>query len=149
LRDLQCSRARDTRLDIIKASLTNIDAKLISLNGTVATIETNLGTIEADLADINAKLVSIDGTVATIETDIGIIETDTGGNRIRCRRRERRGGSNRMRIWFARNNISTDCCYRNMAFSSSGQKENAGSNTDCDTDKAEPEKNPSSFYCVQ
>jgi len=63
-------------LDTIKANLTKIDASLISLNGTVATIETNLGTIEADLADINAQLVSIDGTVATIETDIGTIETD-------------------------------------------------------------------------
>jgi len=63
-------------LDTIKANLTNIDAKLVSLNGTVATIETNLGTIEADLTDINAQLVSIDGTVATIETDIGTIQTN-------------------------------------------------------------------------
>jgi len=63
-------------LDTIKANLTNIDAKMVSLNGTVATIETNLGIIEADLTDINGKLVSIDGTVATIETDIGAIETD-------------------------------------------------------------------------
>jgi len=63
-------------LDTIKANLTNIDAKIVSLNGTVATIETNLGIIEADLNDINAKLVSIDGNVATIETDIGTIQTD-------------------------------------------------------------------------
>jgi len=63
-------------LDTIKANLTNIDAKMVSLNGTVATIETNLGIIEADLTDINGKLVSIDGTVATIETDIGTIQTD-------------------------------------------------------------------------
>ncbi len=63
-------------LGTIKANLTNIDAKIVSLNGTVATIETNLGEIEADLKDFNAKLVSIDGNVATIETDIGTIETD-------------------------------------------------------------------------
>ncbi len=70
-------------LDTIKANLTNIGARIVSLNGTVATIETKLGIIEADLIDINAKLVSIDGNVATIKTDVGAIETDV--NNIKAR----------------------------------------------------------------
>jgi len=63
-------------LGTIKANLTDINARLVSIDGNVATIETDLGTIETDLTDINARLVSIDGNVATIETDLGTIETD-------------------------------------------------------------------------
>jgi len=58
------------------ANLTEINGRLVSVQGTVATIETDLGTIEADLTDINARLVSIEGNVVTIETDLGTIEAD-------------------------------------------------------------------------
>ncbi len=63
-------------LGVVMANLTEINGRLVSVQGTVATIETDLGTIEADLTDINARLVSIEGNVATIETDLGTIEAD-------------------------------------------------------------------------
>ncbi len=66
----------DTDLGTVKANLTDINAKLVSIEGTLATVDTDLGTVKANLTDINAKLVSIDGNVATIETDLGTIETD-------------------------------------------------------------------------
>ena len=66
-----------TSLTIIEnPTLENIDARLVSINGSIATIETSLGAIEVDISDINARVVSIDGKVATIETDLGTIEID-------------------------------------------------------------------------
>jgi hypothetical protein len=60
----------------ISPTLTDLNARLISINGTVAEIKTNIGTIKANLTDINTKITSIEGDVATIETDIGTIKAN-------------------------------------------------------------------------
>ncbi|HDI07985.1 MAG TPA: hypothetical protein ENF76_06450 [Candidatus Bathyarchaeota archaeon] len=61
-------------LGTIKANLTEIDAKVTSIDDGVATIQTDLGTIKTDVSNINAKVTSIDDGVATIETDLGTVK---------------------------------------------------------------------------
>jgi len=68
--------ASDSLTVVEDPTLTDINARLISINGSIATIETDLGTIEVDLSDVNARLVSIDDGVATIETDLGTLKVD-------------------------------------------------------------------------
>ncbi|RLI29453.1 hypothetical protein DRO50_01510, partial [Candidatus Bathyarchaeota archaeon] len=61
-------------LGTIKANLTEIDAKITSIDDGVAIIQTDLGTIKTDVSNINAKVTSIDDGVATIETDLGTVK---------------------------------------------------------------------------
>ena len=68
--------ASDSLTVVEDPTLTDINARLVSINGSIATIETDLGTIEVDLSDVNARLVSIDDGVATIETDLGTLKVD-------------------------------------------------------------------------
>jgi len=58
-------------LGTIKANLTALNAKLDSLNGTMATIQTSIGTINANTASIQLHVTSINGSVATIQTLLG------------------------------------------------------------------------------
>jgi hypothetical protein len=61
-------------IETMEANLTDINARLVGIEGTVAIIETDLGTIEADLSDIQLDVTEINGDVATIETTLGTIE---------------------------------------------------------------------------
>jgi len=61
---------------MISSTLTNWDAKLISINGTLLTVNSTLGTIQANITAINARLVSIDGTLATIGSTLGFIQAN-------------------------------------------------------------------------
>jgi predicted nucleic acid-binding Zn-ribbon protein len=61
----------------IKVNLTSINAKLVSINGTTANIETSIGEIQADINDILVNLDSIEGNIATIETTLGKVQVDT------------------------------------------------------------------------
>jgi PKD repeat protein len=58
----------------IKANLTAINAKLINIQQTTATINSTLGLIQANVATINARLVSLNGTIAKISSDVGDIQ---------------------------------------------------------------------------
>lgn len=60
----------------IKANLTTINAKLLSIEGTTVTIDSTLGLIKANVTAINAKLKSLNDTIAIISTDIGNIMTN-------------------------------------------------------------------------
>jgi len=55
----------------MQSSLSAINAKLVALNGNVATINTTLGQVTTTLSSINLEVTNISGGVATIQTDLG------------------------------------------------------------------------------
>jgi prophage DNA circulation protein len=63
-------------LGIIKANLTAINARLVSVQGTEATLQSDIGTLKTNTETINAKVTSIDGNTATISSDVGTIKND-------------------------------------------------------------------------
>jgi len=64
-----------TDVGTINTNVASINAVVTSINGTVATISTTVGTINTNVASINAVVTSINGTVATISTTVGTIQT--------------------------------------------------------------------------
>jgi len=56
---------------LISSALQQLDAKLIDLQGTVATINSTLGVIKTDIKTLNATITSINGNIATISTTLG------------------------------------------------------------------------------
>ena len=66
----------ETRVGLIAVQLDSINATLVDVNGTVAIINSTLGSIVADVGTIDAKLTDIEGDIATIESDLGSIEAD-------------------------------------------------------------------------
>jgi len=62
-------------LGIIKANLTAINAKLVSVEGKEATIQSDIGTLKTNTDTINAKVTSVDGSVATISSDLGTVKS--------------------------------------------------------------------------
>ncbi len=62
-------------LGVIKVNLTAIDAKLVSVEGKEATIQSDIGTLKTDTDTINAEITSIDGKVATISSDLGTVKS--------------------------------------------------------------------------
>lgn len=60
-------------LGVIKVNLTAINARLVNVEGTEATIQSDIGELQTTTDTINAKTVSIDGNVATISSDLGTI----------------------------------------------------------------------------
>ncbi len=70
-------------LGTIKTSLSAIDAKIVSIEGNIATINSTIGLIQADISDIGVNITAFNGNVATIQTVLGIIEgtiTSVEGN---------------------------------------------------------------------
>lgn len=65
-----------TDINIIKVNISNINARIISISGRIATIETDIGTIKSDIGVINGKISFINGTLVKIKSDLGMIETD-------------------------------------------------------------------------
>jgi len=65
-----------TDVGLIRANLTVIHAQLTDISSGVATIQTDVGTIKANLTAINARVVEVNGNVATVETDVGDVTTD-------------------------------------------------------------------------
>ncbi|MDH5461325.1 MAG: ABC transporter substrate-binding protein [Candidatus Bathyarchaeota archaeon] len=53
-----------------------VNATLVSINGTIATIKTDLGMLEVKLDILNATIVTIEGKMVAIETDMGVIRAD-------------------------------------------------------------------------
>jgi hypothetical protein len=53
--------------------LTAINARLISINGTVVWIQTSLGPAITDIRTINATVARIDGITATIQSLLGVM----------------------------------------------------------------------------
>jgi hypothetical protein len=62
-------------LDTIKANLTQINARVIAIDGKIVAIQTDIGILKTNVSSINARVVSIDGKVVTIQTDIGTLKT--------------------------------------------------------------------------
>jgi len=64
----------------ISPTLTNWDtswnAKLISINGTLVTVNSTLGLIQADVSTIKARLIAIEGTLVTVNSTLGLIQAD-------------------------------------------------------------------------
>lgn len=61
-------------LGAIRANLTTLDAKLNSLNNTMATIQTSIGTIVTNITNIQLHVTSINGSAATIQTILGVLQ---------------------------------------------------------------------------
>jgi len=64
----------DALLSDIKDDLTAIEARLVSIEGNVATINSTIGLIETDIANIQLNVTAINGNVATIQTALGTIQ---------------------------------------------------------------------------
>ncbi|HKZ94431.1 MAG TPA: hypothetical protein VJ249_07620 [Candidatus Bathyarchaeia archaeon] len=62
-------------LGVIKVNLTSINARLVSVQGTEATIQSDIGTLKTTADAINAEVTSIDGDVATISSDLGTVKS--------------------------------------------------------------------------
>ena len=62
-------------LGVIKANLTAINARLMDIQGTEATIHSDIGTLKTTTDVINAEVTSIEGNVATISSDLGTVKT--------------------------------------------------------------------------
>uniref|UniRef100_A0A7J3UZ30 Uncharacterized protein n=1 Tax=Candidatus Methanosuratincola petrocarbonis (ex Vanwonterghem et al. 2016) TaxID=1867261 RepID=A0A7J3UZ30_9CREN len=58
-----------TTLGTMQTSINNLDAKVVALQGNMATVQTILG-------QINGTVIAINGNVATIKTDVGTIKAD-------------------------------------------------------------------------
>jgi hypothetical protein len=58
-------------LDQIKINLTAVNARVIDVQGTVATLSSSLGLIQTDVANLKANVASISGTTATLTTGLG------------------------------------------------------------------------------
>ncbi|MEM3829885.1 MAG: hypothetical protein QXP36_11840, partial [Conexivisphaerales archaeon] len=59
----------------LSVPLSQLDATVASLNGTVATLKTAFGTMTTTLKTINATVTSIESGQATVLTDLGSIQT--------------------------------------------------------------------------
>ena len=57
----------------ILGQLSSLNAKIVSVQGDTATINTSLGNLTTSLSDINAQIVSLQGNVATISTNLGTL----------------------------------------------------------------------------
>ena len=55
----------------VNPTINGFNARLIELEGSVATLLTDVGQLKVDISEINGKVVDIEGKIATIETDIG------------------------------------------------------------------------------
>jgi len=64
-----------TAIGEVKVSLSDLDAKLVSIDSNVATISTSVGDVKTSLSDLDAKITSLDGDVATISTSVGDVKT--------------------------------------------------------------------------
>jgi peptidoglycan hydrolase CwlO-like protein len=60
----------------INTQLNNMNAILLQINGTVATLQTSSGgNVTVDLSSLNAKLDSISGNIASLSTSMGTVTT--------------------------------------------------------------------------
>jgi archaellum component FlaC len=59
----------------LNMTMADLEATIISVNGTVATLDTTVGQLQVDLTAIGATVTSIEGDVATIQTTLGSIQT--------------------------------------------------------------------------
>jgi hypothetical protein len=64
-------------LGTIKANLSSINAKLVDIEGKVATVRSDIGVLRTDVNTINATLTSINGKEAIIQSDLGSLKTTT------------------------------------------------------------------------
>jgi hypothetical protein len=64
-------------LGTIKANLSSINAKLVDIDGKVATVRSDIGVLRTDVNTINATLTSINGKEAIIQSDLGSLKTTT------------------------------------------------------------------------
>lgn len=65
-----------TEVGQMRMDLSAVNATVTGIAGKLVTIETNVGTLQADISSIGGKIVAIQGKVATIETSIGTVRTD-------------------------------------------------------------------------
>jgi hypothetical protein len=69
-------------LGVINSNLNEIDAKLVSIQGDTAVINSTLYVMKSNLTTIQAELISIDETLATINSTLGLIKVETSNIRL-------------------------------------------------------------------
>jgi len=62
-------------LGIIKVNLTAVNARLVSVQGTEATIQSDIGELKTTTDAIHAKVTSVDGNVETVSSDLGSVQS--------------------------------------------------------------------------
>jgi hypothetical protein len=62
-----------TSFGTMQTSLTALNASIAAVNGTLATLNTSIGTVTTSLSSINATVISIKGGVGTVQTSIGTL----------------------------------------------------------------------------
>lgn len=86
--DAEFFEAKGTNIKsfLVSPTLTQWNTKLVAINGTVATIETDVGIIQTSIDEIHLKVVDIDWEtkIANIQTDLGTVigyvkDVDDGG----------------------------------------------------------------------
>jgi multisubunit Na+/H+ antiporter MnhG subunit len=65
-------------LDQIKVNITAVNARLVDVQGTVATLSSTLGLIQTDVANLKANVASVSGTTATLSTALGDVDMKLG-----------------------------------------------------------------------
>jgi multisubunit Na+/H+ antiporter MnhG subunit len=65
-------------LDQIKINLTAVNARVVSVEGTVATLSSTLGLIQTDVSNLKANVASVSGTTATLSTGLGDVNMKLG-----------------------------------------------------------------------
>jgi archaellum component FlaC len=64
-----------TDLGTLKANLSAVNARLGSIEGNIATIQSDIGTLQTNVDVINAKIVDIEGNMTTVQSDLGTLKT--------------------------------------------------------------------------
>ena len=59
----------------LQIPLSELDASISSINGTIAYLKTSFGTMESSLSSLNATIVALNGTVVTLRTTLGTVKT--------------------------------------------------------------------------
>ncbi len=59
----------------LSVPLSQLDATVSSINGSLASIKTSFGTMQASLTTLNANIASVNGTLVTLNTSIGTVTT--------------------------------------------------------------------------
>ena len=66
----------EARVAALEVEVTGVEDQIVTLQGSITSVQTMFGTLEADLTAFGGRVTAVEGSVVTIETDVGTIEVD-------------------------------------------------------------------------